>query len=140
MPMTTQCWLVKQEPETYAWDAFVREGGTSWEGVRNYQARNYLKAMKAGDPVLFYASGGTKAVMGLAEVVGAAFPDPTADEPGWVTIRLKPVRPLPHPVELARIKAVPALARIGLVRQSRLSVMPLAAPEFARIVALGNAP
>jgi predicted RNA-binding protein with PUA-like domain len=138
--MKTQCWLVKQEPETYAWEDFVREDGTSWEGVRNYQARNFLKAMAIHDRVLFYASGATKAVVGLAEVVGAPCPDPTADEPGWVTVRLRPVGPLPHPVSLARIKAVPALARIGLVRNSRLSVMPLAPSEFARIVALGNRP
>jgi predicted RNA-binding protein with PUA-like domain len=138
--MKTQCWLVKQEPETYAWEAFVREGGTSWEGVRNYQARNFLKAMKVHDRVLFYASGGTKAVIGLAEVVKAAFPDPTAREPGWVTVGLRPISPLPRPVSLAEIKAVPALAKIGLVRQSRLSVMPLAEAEFARIIALGKAP
>jgi predicted RNA-binding protein with PUA-like domain len=138
--MKTQYWLVKQEPETYAWEDFVLEGGTSWEGVRNYQARNFLKTMAPRDRVLFYASGAIKAVVGIAEVVGAPFPDPTAVEPGWFTIRLRPVGPLSHPVSLARIKAVPDLAKIGLVRQSRLSVMPLAPSEFERIVALGNRP
>jgi predicted RNA-binding protein with PUA-like domain len=132
-----QHWLVKQEPETYPWDAFVREGGTTWDGVRNFQARNNLKAMRPGDRVLFYASGESKAVVGIAEVAKAAFPDSTADEPGWVTVGLRPVRALAKPVSLAQVKADPALAAIALVRQSRLSVMPLKREEFDRIVKLG---
>ena len=122
--MKTQLWLVKQEPDSYPWAAFVRERGTTWTGVRNYQARNNLKAMSVGDSVFFYASGETKAVEGIAKVAKAAFPDPTADEPGWVAVELKPVRALKHPVTLARIKAEPSLAQIALVRNSRLSVMP----------------
>jgi predicted RNA-binding protein with PUA-like domain len=106
--------------------------------VRNYQARNNLKAMRAGDPVLFYASGEEKAVVGIAEVVKPAFPDSTADEPGWVAVELKAIRPLRRPVPLAAVKADPTLAEIALVRNSRLSVMPLPAEAFARIVQLGS--
>ncbi len=134
-----QHWLVKQEPESYSWTDFEREGSTRWEGVRNYQARNNLKAMKAGDRVLFYASGETKAVMGLAAVSRAAFPDATADEEGWVAVELEARRALARPVTLAEVKAAPELAGIALVRNSRLSVMPLGAAEFRRIVALGAA-
>ena len=136
--MPLQHWLVKQEPESYPWDAFVRDGGTAWEGVRNYQARNNLRAMGVGDRVLFYASGESKSVIGIAEVARAAFPDATADEPGWVAIELKPVRALARPVSLAQIKAEPALAQIALVRHTRLSVMPLGRVEFNRIVKLGS--
>lgn len=136
--MKAQHWLVKQEPESYSWDDFVRDGRTTWEGVRNYTARNNLKAMRPGDEVLFYASGDPKSVMGIAEVSKAAFPDPTADEPGWVAVELKAVRALPHPVTLAQIKADPAFAGIALVRQGRLSVMPLPAEAFERIVKLGS--
>lgn len=133
-----QHWLVKQEPESYPWEAFVKDGRTKWEGVRNYQARNNLKAMQAGDRVLFYASSDSKSVMGIATVSKTAFPDATAEEPGWVAVELKPVRPLARPVTLAQIKAEPALAGIALVRQSRLSVSPLAQNDFDRIVKLGS--
>ncbi len=102
----------------------MRDKTTAWEGVRNYAARLHLKGMQPGDPVLFYASGDSKSVIGVAEVTRPLFPDKTADEPGWVAVELKAGRPLPRPVTLAEIKAVPALAQIGLVRQSRLSVMP----------------
>jgi predicted RNA-binding protein with PUA-like domain len=136
--MTTQYWLVKTEPEAYAWDTFVREGCTDWTGVRNYQARNHLKAMRPSDTVLFYASVTTKAVLGVAKVTKAAFPDPTADDDGWVAVELKAVRPLAHPVTLEQIKAEPALKDIALLRQSRLSVMPLTSAEFKKIAALGG--
>lgn len=131
-------WLVKQEPESYPWEAFQRDGRASWEGVRNYQARNNLREMRPGDPVLFYASGDAKCVVGVASVTRAAYPDPTAEEPGWVAVELKPVRPLARPVALARIKAEPSLADILLVRNSRLSVMPLPIEAFERIVTLGR--
>jgi predicted RNA-binding protein with PUA-like domain len=131
-------WLVKQEPESYSWDSFVRDGSTLWEGVRNYQARNNLSAMAKGDSVLFYASGGPKEVVGIASVSKAAFPDATADEPGWVAVELKAVRPLGKAVTLAQIKADPKLSEILLVRNSRLSVIPLKAAEFDRIVELGS--
>jgi predicted RNA-binding protein with PUA-like domain len=138
--MTTQYWLVKQEPEAYAWETFLRDGLTTWDGVRNYQARIHLKAMRTGNRVFFYASGGPKCVVGIAEVTRAAFPDPTADAAeGWVAVELKPIKALPYPVTLTQIKADPTLKNIALVRQSRLSVMPLAPVEFARIVQLGGA-
>jgi predicted RNA-binding protein with PUA-like domain len=131
-------WLVKQEPESYSWDSFVRDGRTSWEGVRNYQARNNLSAMAVGDSVLFYASGGPKEVVGIAAVSKAAFPDATADEPGWVAVELKAVRPLVRTVTLAQIKADPKLSEILLVRNSRLSVIPLKPAEFNWIVEIGS--
>jgi len=137
--MTTQYWLVKQEPEDYAWTDFVRDGRTAWTGVRNYAARIHLKAMRAGDEVLFYHSGDAKAVVGLARVVRTAYPDPTADEDVWVAVDLAPVEALPAPVTLAQVKADAALQQIALVRQSRLSVMPLRAAEFARIRRLARA-
>ena len=136
--MTTQYWLVKSEPEAYAWTDLVRDGRTEWTGVRNYQARNHLKAMRPGDRVFFYASVTTKAVLGLAEVSRAFFPDTTADEDGWVAVELKPVRALPTPVTLDRIKAESSLKDTALLRQSRLSVMPLTAAEFKKISKLGG--
>src|SRR5262249_13840490 len=110
--MQTQHWLVKQEPESYSWDDFVKDGETAWEGVRNYEARKNLKSRRPGDRVLFYASGEAKAVIGLAEVTKPAFPDATAEEPGWVAVELRAGKALPHPVELGQIKAVPALSHI----------------------------
>jgi len=136
--MTTQYWLVKQEPEDYSWDDFVRDGRTAWTGVRNYAARIHLKAMQPGDAVLFYHSGESKSVVGLARVAKSAFPDPTADEPGWVAVELTPVEALAKPVTLAQIKADASLQAIGLVRQSRLSVMPLKSAEFANIKKMGK--
>lgn len=135
---STNFWLVKSEPESYAWADLVRDGRTAWTGVRNYAARLHLNAMRPGDRVLFYESVTTKAVVGVAEVVRTAFPDPTADEPGWVAVELKAGAALRQPVALAQIKAEAALAGIALLRQSRLSVMPLGAVEFARIVALAG--
>lgn len=131
-------WLVKQEPESYSWQDFVKDGRTSWDGVRNYQARNNLKAMQAGDPVLFYASGDSKSVIGIARVSRGPYPDPTADEPAWVSVELEALSELKRPVTLAEIRADPALAGVILVRHTRLSVMPLAPSEFERIVGLGT--
>jgi predicted RNA-binding protein with PUA-like domain len=136
--MTTQYWLVKSEPETYAWDTFVRDGRTAWTGVRNYAARIHLNAMRPGDRVLYYHSGAEKSVVGTAEVTKAAFPDTTAEEPGWVAVELKAGPALAHPVTLAAIKAEPALAKMTLLRISRLSVQPVARAEFERIVKLGK--
>ena len=138
--MKPRHWLVKQEPESYSWESFARDGTTIWEGVRNFQARNNLKAMRTGDPVLFYASGGPKSVIGIASVGKAAFPDPTADEPGWVAVELRAVKALGRPVTLAQIRADPGLGAIMLLRNSRLSVMPLTGGEFDRIVELGGRP
>jgi predicted RNA-binding protein with PUA-like domain len=136
--MTTQYWLVKSEPEAYAWADLVRDGRTAWTGVRNYQARIHLNAMQRGDRVMFYESVTTKAVVGLAEITKTAFPDTTADEPGWVAVELKATAPLARPVTLAEIKADAPLAKVALLRQSRLSVMPLTRAEFERIVKLGS--
>ncbi|MSU54173.1 MAG: EVE domain-containing protein [Opitutaceae bacterium] len=135
--MQPQHWLVKSEPEAYSWADFERDKRTAWTGVRNYQARLHLNAMRPRDRVLFYESVGPKAVAGLAEVTKPSFPDTTAEEPGWVAVELKCGRALPHPVTLAQIKAEAALADIALIRQSRLSVLPLSAPEYALIVKLG---
>jgi len=134
------CWLVKSEPETYSWDDFKREGGTAWTGVRNFAARLNLRAMAVGDAVLFYHSGGGKAVVGIAKVRKAAYPDPTAEEGEWVCVDLAPVKPFKKAVTLAEIKARKSLQNIALVRQSRLSVMPLGEAEYAEILAMGGAP
>lgn len=131
-------WLVKQEPEEYAWGALVADGVTAWTGVRNYQARNHLRAMRESDLALYYHSGAAREVVGVCRVTRAAYPDPTAEEGDWVCVDLAPVRALPKPVPLAAIKAEPALAEIALVRQPRLSVMPLKKGEFKRILELGG--
>lgn len=131
-------WMVKQEPETYSWDDFVKDGETDWTGVRNYQARNNLRAMKTGNRVLFYHSGKDKAVVGVAEVTKAAYADPTADDEQWVAVDLKPVRRLMNPVPLAAIRYDKRLQDLPLIRQSQLSVMPLTKDEFDTIVATGD--
>lgn len=136
--MKTRHWLVKQEPESYSWETFARDGRTSWDGVRNYQARNNLRGMSPGDKVLFYASGDLKSVVGVAKVSKAAYPDPTADEPAWVSVELEAAGALAHPVTLARIKGSPGLAAVPLVRHSRLSVMPVTGEEFDAIVRMGS--
>lgn len=131
-------WLVKQEPEGYSWDDFVRDGRTEWTGVRNFQARNNLRQMKSGDRVLFYHSGSGKCVVGIAEVSKPAYPDPTGDDPQWVAVDLKPVKPLKKEVSLADMREHPKLGNMLLIRQSRLSVMPLKKEEFETIVKLGG--
>ncbi len=137
--MTTQYWLVKQEPTDYSWDDFVRDGRTAWTGVRNYAARLHLRAMRKGDQVFFYHSNEGKCVVGLAKVAATAYPDPTAAaESGWVAVDLVPVKALVEPVTLAQIKASPPLKEIALIRQSRLSVMPLRAAEFKQLQKLGG--
>lgn len=123
-------WLVKQEPSAYSWDNFLRDGSTAWTGVRNFQARNYLRSMKAGDRVLFYHSVTDKSVVGEAEVIGESYADPTANEGDWVAVDLKPVRTLPHSVSLERIKAEKKLAGMKLLRTPRLSVIPVSAEEY----------
>ena len=131
-------WLMKSEPDEFSIEALEKVGREPWTGVRNYQARIHLNAMRQGDRVYFYESVTTKAVLGIAEVTRPAAPDPTAKEPGWVSVELKAVKALPRPVTLAEIKAEPALANLALLRQSRLSVMPLAKAEFARIESLAR--
>jgi predicted RNA-binding protein with PUA-like domain len=131
-------WMVKQEPETYSWDDFVRDGQTDWTGVRNYQARNNLRAMKTGDRALFYHSGKEKAVVGIAEVIKDAYPDPTANDPQWVAVDIKPVKALARPVPLPAIRYDKRLSGLPLIRQSQLSVMPLTKDEFDVLVAMGS--
>ncbi|MES2696953.1 MAG: EVE domain-containing protein [Verrucomicrobiota bacterium] len=136
--MTTQYWLVKSEPETYAFTDLVRDKKTDWTGVRNYAARIHLNSMKPGDRVLFYHSGGPKTIVGLAEITKLAFPDKTADEDGWVAVELKAVAPLKNPITLDQVKEVPALKNMALLRLSRLSVQPVTPAEFAAITKLGG--
>ena len=133
-----QYWLVKQEPEKYPWSQFVKDNGTYWDGVRNYQARNNLRAMKKGDHVFFYHSVSEKAVVGVAKVTREAYPDPTAKKGDWSMVDLKPIKSMVEPVTLEQIKAESKLSEIALIKQSRLSVMPLRAPEFRRILQLGQ--
>lgn len=129
-------WMVKQEPDAYSWDDFVKDGGTEWTGVRNFQARNNLKGMKKGDKVLFYHSVTGKEVVGIATVYRSEFPDPTDEK--WVAVELRPVKPIKKPVSLAQIKANLALANIGLLRQSQLSVMPLTKDEYEEILSMSK--
>ncbi|MFN3555292.1 MAG: EVE domain-containing protein [Bacteroidales bacterium] len=129
-------WLVKSEPDAYSWDRFVKEGKAIWDGVRNYQARNNLKAMKKGDLVLFYHSVSDKEVVGYAEVVKEHYPDPTTDDHRWVVVEMVPREALAKPVALAMIKSDERLENIALVKQARLSVMPLKQEEFDTILQL----
>ena len=135
---TSGLWLAKSEPETYSWDDFVGEGRTDWTGVRNFQARNNLRLMKAGDRVLFYHSGTGKCVVGVAEVVKAAYRDPTANDPQWVAVDLKPLKPFNEPVPLASIRSHARLGNMPLIRQSQLSVMQLTKEEFETILEMGK--
>ena len=130
--------MVKSEPAAYSWEQFTKDGHAAWTGVRNFQARNNLREMKAGDPVLFYHSVTGKEVVGIAKVLREAYPDPTADEPGWDCVDLVPAKPLKNPVTLETIKRTPALKDIALLKQSRLSVLPLTAADYAAIVKLGG--
>jgi predicted RNA-binding protein with PUA-like domain len=136
--MSSQTWLVKQEPSDYSWSQFVKDGVTSWTGVRNFQARNFLRAMKKDDQVFFYHSGEGKEIVGIASVKKAAYPDPTAKEGDWVAVDLTPVKPLKKSVPLAEIKKDVALKNLMLIRQSRLSVMPVSEIEFKRIIKLSD--
>lgn len=131
-------WLVKSEPEAYAWAQFVKDGGTAWTGVRNFAARLNLRAMRRGDLVCFYHSVTGKEVVGLAKVTKEAYPDPTAKEGDWSCVDLGPVKPFAKPVSLDTIKADQVLAKIPLVRQSRLSVSALTREQFTRLLELAE--
>ncbi|MBP7274256.1 MAG: EVE domain-containing protein [Saprospiraceae bacterium] len=133
-----QYWLVKSEPDTYSFEKLVAEKTAIWDGVRNYQARNNLRAMKQGDTVLFYHSNIGLVVVGIATVIEEFFPDATAEKGDWSAIRLAPVKPIEMPVPLTLIKSMPELAEIGLVKNPRLSVMPLSKQAFNLILKLGN--
>ena len=132
-------WLAKSEPAAYAWAHLVRDKKTAWTGVRNFQARNNLRAMKLGDLVLFYHSVTEKQIVGVARVVRAAYADATATEGDWSCVDFAPQQPLPQPVTLATIKSDKILGALPLVKQSRLSVTPVTAVQFARVLALGGA-
>jgi len=129
-------WLVKQEPETYPFSRFMEDKSTIWDGIRNYQARNFLKEMTLKDEVLYYHSGGEKAVAGLAEVAETAFPEPDEAEGTWFAVKLKAIRPFKKPVTLAMVKADSILCETYLVRQTRLSVSPLTREQFDRFLEL----
>ena len=136
--MARRYWLMKSEPFKYSWDDLVKDGRTYWDGVRNYEARNNLAAMKQGDLALYYHSNEGKEVVGIAEIVAEGYPDPTADDPQWVVVDVVPVVPFVEPVSLATIKADASLAEIQLVKRGRLSVVPLTAAEFRRVAKLGR--
>jgi predicted RNA-binding protein with PUA-like domain len=129
-------WLMKSEPESYSWDDLVRDGGTEWDGVRNNAARLHLRAMKDGDEAFFYHSMSDKAVVGIMRITRAAQPDPKDSD--WVSVRVEPVRPLERPVTLAEIKAEPKLAKMELIRQSRLSVAPVRDEEWAKVLEMAK--
>jgi predicted RNA-binding protein with PUA-like domain len=131
-------WLVKSEPFKYSWDQFVKDGRTFWDGVRNYQARNNMRAMKKGDLVFFYHSNEGLAIVGIAKVVKEAYQDPTTEDPNWVVVELKPVKKLPRPVTLAEMKADIRLENFSLIRQGRLSVCDVSPEEWGAIEQLAG--
>jgi predicted RNA-binding protein with PUA-like domain len=131
-------WLVKSEPFKYSWEQFVRDGKTFWDGVRNYGARNNLRAMKKGDHVLFYHSNEGLAIVGIAEVFKEAYQDPTTIDSNWVAVDLKPLKAMPMPVTLAQVKAEPALQDMDLVRLSRLSVGTVKEHEYRKVLSMGG--
>lgn len=131
-------WLVKSEPEKYAWADLERDGQTTWDGVRNFQARNNLQSMKEGDLVMYYHSVSEKSIVGVAKVSKEAYPDPTADDPKWVAVTLVPEKAFNIPVTLDQVKKEERLQNIALLRQSRLSVMPLRPEEFDLLLSMGN--
>jgi predicted RNA-binding protein with PUA-like domain len=131
-------WLVKSEPGAYSWSQMVADKRTHWNGVRNFQAASNLKAMKVGDTCFFYHSGEERAVVGVIEVVKTAYPDPSDKDGKFVMVDVKAVKPIKTPVTLAQIKADPELAKIALVRQSRLSVMPIDDKAWTKILKLGG--
>jgi predicted RNA-binding protein with PUA-like domain len=131
-------WLVKSEPDVYSFTQLQADGKTRWDGVRNYQARNNLRAMALGDLCLFYHSNIGLEVVGVARVQRTHYPDPTAEKGDWSCVDLEPVAALEQPVPLTAIKQHPALQDIGLVRNGRLSVMPLSFDEFSTLLRLGN--
>ncbi len=131
-------WLLKSEPDTYSWDDLVGKGKDHWDGVRNYQARNHLKAMQPGDWAFFYHSGKNPEVVGICRVTRSAYPDPTTEDKQWVAVEVEPLRALDKPISLKDIKSQERLSNIALVKQSRLSVMPLSKEEFDLMLSLGK--
>jgi len=136
--MARSYWLIKSEPDKYAWDELVKDGSTYWDGVRNYEARNNLRAMKVGDLALYYHSNVGKEVVGVARVTKESYPDPTTDDERWVVVDFVPVVPFAEPVTLADIRAEPSLGEIALVKRGRISVVPIVAKEFQKILRMGR--
>jgi predicted RNA-binding protein with PUA-like domain len=136
--MARNYWLVKQEPESYAWSAFVKDGRAAWTGIRNYQARNNLRAMRRGDFVLYYHSVTDKQAVGLARVDKEHYPDPSAKEGDWSAVDLVPVKALKQPVSLDMMKADPVLREMALLRNTRLSVTPVTSEQFERLLELSG--
>ena len=132
-------WMVKQEPEAYSFDDLVKDGKTDWTGVRNFQARNNLRAMRKGDAVFFYHSVVGKEIVGIAKVAREAYPDPTAKEGDWSAVDIAPEKPLPKPVTLDEIKRNPKLKEMALLRLSRLSVQPVTSAQFDEIGRIARA-
>ncbi|NOT76187.1 MAG: EVE domain-containing protein [Cyclobacteriaceae bacterium] len=132
-------WLIKSEPFKYSWEQFVREGRTFWDGVRNYTARNNLRAMKLGDQAFFYHSNEGMAIVGIAEVVKEAYQDPTTTDPNWVVVEFKPLKAMPRPVTLSEIKQEPGLKNMDLVRLSRLSVGAVKEKEYRKVLSMSEA-
>ena len=133
-----QYWLVKSEPFKYSWDQFVADKKTFWDGVRNYAARNNLRAMRKGDQVFFYHSNEGLEIVGIAKVVKESYQDPTTDEEAWVVVDLAPVKKLKHPVSLASIKANKKLANMAILKLGRLSVTPVTDEEWEEVMAMSN--
>ncbi|HYQ04530.1 MAG TPA: EVE domain-containing protein [Polyangiaceae bacterium] len=136
--MAASHWLVKSEPFKYSWQQFVADKKAVWDGVRNFEARNNLRAMKKGDLVLFYHSSEGKEVVGIATVAKEAYPDPTATEGDWSVVEIAPKKALAEPVSLATVKADKKLSEFALVRKARISVIPATPAEFARVLELGK--
>lgn len=136
--MAKSHWLAKSEPSVYPFQQLVSDRRTTWDGVRSFEARNNLRAMKKGDLVLFYHSNEGKEIVGIAKVIAEAYPDPSADEGDWSAVDLAPMKPLSLPVSLAAIKADKKLSQMALIRRSRLSVVPVTPAEFQRILQLGK--
>lgn len=136
--MARAYWLMKSEPYKYSWDQLVEDGKTYWDGVRNYEARNNMAAMKKGDLTFYYHSNEGKEIVGIAEIVGEAYQDPTTDDDRWVVVDVAPRIPFTEPVTLATIKADPELEEIALIRRGRLSVVPITPEEFRHVAKLGR--
>ncbi|MFN3955124.1 MAG: EVE domain-containing protein [Pararhodobacter sp.] len=136
------CWLMKSEPDVFSWDDLVAKGaaGEEWDGVRNYLARNNMRAMKLGDRVFFYHSNIGKEIVGIAEVCAEAHPDSTTDDPRWECVDIRAVEKLPRPVSLAMIKQTPELAEMALVKSMRLSVQPVSEAEWQRVCTMAEKP
>jgi len=136
--MSRSYWLIKTEPYTFSWDKFVADGKATWDGVRNYTARNHLRAMKKGDYALFYHSNEGKEVVGVAEVSREFYPDATAKFGDWSVVDFIPVKALAVPVTLSQVKAEPSLVDMALVKRARLSVQPVLSTEFKKILSMGK--